>query len=85
MAVLRVAAFGAFLAFLDSTIVNIAFPAIQSYFHGDLGSLSWVLNAYNIAAAVLDNLPVATLAGEEGPLIAVSVRTGSQARPGPTP
>jgi hypothetical protein len=26
--VLLVAAFGAFLAFLDSTIVNIAFPAI---------------------------------------------------------
>jgi NTE family protein len=32
-AVLLVAAFGAFLAFLDSTIVNIAFPAIQRYFH----------------------------------------------------
>lgn len=48
-AVLLVAAFGAFLAFLDSTIVNIAFPAIQRYFHGEsIGSLSWVLNAYNI-------------------------------------
>src|SRR6516162_9553803 len=48
-AVLLVAAFGAFLAFLDSTIVNIAFPAIQRYFHGDsISSLSWVLNAYNI-------------------------------------
>ena len=52
-AVLLVAAFGAFLAFLDSTIVNIAFPAIQRYFHSDLGSLSWVLNAYNIAFAAL--------------------------------
>lgn len=51
-AVLLVAAFGAFLAFLDSTIVNIAFPAIQRYFHGsDISSLSWVLNAYNIAFA----------------------------------
>jgi NTE family protein len=50
--VLLVAAFGAFLAFLDSTIVNIAFPAIQRYFHSsDIGSLSWVLNAYNIAFA----------------------------------
>jgi NTE family protein len=48
-AVLVVAAFGAFLAFLDSTIVNIAFPAIQRYFHGEsISSLSWVLNAYNI-------------------------------------
>ncbi len=52
-AVLLVAAFGAFLAFLDSTIVNIAFPAIQRYFHNDLSSLSWVLNAYNIAFAAL--------------------------------
>jgi EmrB/QacA subfamily drug resistance transporter len=50
--VLLVAAFGAFLAFLDSTIVNIAFPAIQRYFHNsDISSLSWVLNAYNIAFA----------------------------------
>jgi predicted acylesterase/phospholipase RssA len=38
----------------------------------------------HVDGAVLDNLPVATLAGEEGPLIAVSVRTGSQARPAPT-
>lgn len=46
---LLVAAFGAFLAFLDSTIVNIAFPAIQRHFHGEsISDLSWVLNAYNI-------------------------------------
>jgi NTE family protein len=51
-AVLLVAAFGAFLAFLDSTIVNIAFPAIQRYFHhSDISSLSWVLNGYNISFA----------------------------------
>jgi len=54
MAVLLVAAFGAFLAFLDSTIVNVAFPAIQRYFPGsDISSLSWVLNAYNIAFAAI--------------------------------
>ncbi|SPM36873.1 transmembrane transport protein [Mycobacterium rhizamassiliense] len=52
MAVLLVAAFGAFLAFLDSTIVNIAFPNIQKSFptYG-ISSLSWVLNAYNIVFA----------------------------------
>lgn len=51
-AVLAVAAFGAFLAFLDSTIVNIAFPAIEHYFRGStISSLSWVLNGYNIAFA----------------------------------
>lgn len=52
MAVLLVAAFGAFLAFLDSTIVNIAFPNIQKSFPTyTISSLSWVLNAYNIVFA----------------------------------
>lgn len=52
MAVLLVAAFGAFLAFLDSTIVNIAFPNIQKSFPTyAISSLSWVLNAYNIVFA----------------------------------
>src|SRR6201992_1884427 len=50
--VLLVAAFGAFLAFLDSTIVNIAFPNIQQSFPTyAISSLSWVLNAYNIVFA----------------------------------
>ncbi|MBK5306630.1 MAG: DHA2 family efflux MFS transporter permease subunit [Frankiaceae bacterium] len=52
--VLLVAAFGAFLAFLDSTIVNIAFPDIvRSFPDSSLSSLSWVLNAYNIVFAAL--------------------------------
>ncbi len=42
----------AFLAFLDSTIVNIAFPDIQRSFPSyDIGSLSWILNGYNIVFA----------------------------------
>jgi len=50
--VLLVASFGAFLAFLDSTIVNVAFPDIQRSFpDAALSSLSWVLNAYNIVLA----------------------------------
>ncbi|MHA7651594.1 MFS transporter [Mycobacterium sp. ML4] len=49
--ILSVAAFGAFLAFLDSTIVNVAFPDIQRHFHSNMGSLSWVLNGYNIVFA----------------------------------
>ncbi|AGL29204.1 hypothetical protein J113_26015 [Mycobacterium tuberculosis CAS/NITR204] len=48
---LLVAAFGAFLAFLDSTIVNVAFPDIQRHFHSDISDLSWMLNAYNIVFA----------------------------------
>jgi EmrB/QacA subfamily drug resistance transporter len=50
--VLAVAGFGAFLAFLDATIVNVAFPSIQSSFpDSSIGALSWVLNAYNIVFA----------------------------------
>ncbi len=52
MAILLVASFGAFLAFLDSTIVNIAFPDIQRSFPTyDISVLSWILNAYNIVFA----------------------------------
>ena len=50
--VLLVAALGAFLAFLDVTIVNVAFPNIRESFPGtSIGELSWVLNAYNIVLA----------------------------------
>jgi EmrB/QacA subfamily drug resistance transporter len=49
---LLVAAFGAFLAFLDATIVNVAFPSIRASFSGtSIGGLSWVLNGYNIVFA----------------------------------
>ncbi len=52
--VIAVAAFGAFMAFLDSTVVNVAFPSIQSAFpHTSVGTLSWILNAYNIVFAGL--------------------------------
>ncbi|GAB3851211.1 MFS transporter [Nocardioides maradonensis] len=51
---LLVASFGAFLAFLDATIVNICFPAIQQTFHGSSTSaLAWVLNAYNLVFAAM--------------------------------
>ena len=50
--VLLVACFGAFLAFLDATIVNVAFPSIRESFpDSSIGALSWVLNAYNIVFA----------------------------------
>lgn len=52
--VLAVAATGAGLAFLDATIVNVAFPDIRADFRGSsLGGLSWILNAYNIVFAAL--------------------------------
>jgi len=52
--VLIVASAGAFMGFLDVTIVNIAFPDLQRDFSGtSLGELSWILNAYAIVFAAL--------------------------------
>src|ERR1051326_628800 len=52
--VLLVTAVAVFMGFLDVTIVNIAFPDIRESFKGSsLGTLSWVLNAYNIVFAAL--------------------------------
>src|SRR5436309_11607797 len=50
--VLAIASLGAAVAFVDATIVNIAFPSIARSFSGtSISSLSWVLNAYNIVFA----------------------------------
>jgi EmrB/QacA subfamily drug resistance transporter len=52
--VLLVAMAGVFMAFLDNTIVTIAFPNLmQSFPDSSLSSLSWVFNIYNIALAAL--------------------------------
>jgi EmrB/QacA subfamily drug resistance transporter len=64
--VLGVTALAAFMAFLDATIVNIAFPDIQRSFSDvDRATLSWVLNAYNIAFAAL-LVPAGRLADRVG-------------------
>src|SRR5437588_9988545 len=53
-AVLVVCSLAAFMAFLDATIVNVAFPSIQGTFHHVARSwLSWVLNGYNVVFAAL--------------------------------
>jgi EmrB/QacA subfamily drug resistance transporter len=53
-AVLAVAGLGVFPAFLDMTIVNVAFPDLERSFLGATrAELSWVLSAYNIAFAAL--------------------------------
>src|SRR4051812_24294295 len=52
--VLLVTAVAVFMAFLDVTIVNVAFPSIRAAFpSASLPELSWVLNAYNIVFAAL--------------------------------
>jgi NTE family protein len=49
-----IACAGAFLAFLDTTIVNIAFPDISASFSGaDRDALSWVLDGYFVVIAAL--------------------------------
>ena len=51
--ILGVVALGMFMALLDSTIVNIAIPAIVVDLKTSLANVSWVLNAYNIGLAAL--------------------------------
>ncbi len=49
-----IACTGAFLAFLDTTIVNIAFPDISASFSdADRDALSWVLDGYFVVIAAL--------------------------------
>jgi NTE family protein len=66
--VLAVSSFGVFMAFVDATIVNIAFPNIaESFPETEISSLSWVLNAYNIvfAAFLLPAGRIADLLGRK--------------------
>jgi EmrB/QacA subfamily drug resistance transporter len=44
---------GFFMVMLDSTIVNITLPVMVQYFHTDMEMISWVMNGYNLAFAVL--------------------------------
>jgi len=53
-AVLLVASMAAFMAFLDDTVVGIAFPnMLRSFPQATVAELSWVFNGYNIAFAAL--------------------------------
>ena len=64
--VLLVTSVAVFMSFLDTTIVNIAFPDIRASFpESSLSQLSWILNAYNIVfAAAL--IPAGRLADRFG-------------------
>ncbi|AIQ11526.1 MFS transporter [Paenibacillus durus] len=44
---------GFFMALLDTTIVNIALPEMTKHFGGSVSGISWVMNGYNLAFAVL--------------------------------
>ena len=50
--VLAVSSIGGFMAFVDATVVNVAFPDMQASFPDvRISELSWVLNGYNIVFA----------------------------------
>ena len=44
---------GFFMPLLDTTIVNITLPTMTEYFATDVQRISWVINGYNLAFAVL--------------------------------
>jgi len=51
--ILAAVSVGMFMALLDVTIVNIAIPAILDDFGTTVSRVSWVINAYSLALAVL--------------------------------
>ena len=62
---LALGSLGAFVVFLDTTIVNVAFEAISHSFHSNTDRLAWVLNAYSLVfAAAL--IPAGRLADRYG-------------------
>ena len=44
---------GFFMALLDTTIVNVTLPKMTNYFNTTMNHISWVVNGYNLAFAVL--------------------------------
>jgi len=63
--VLALGSLGVFVVFLDTTIVNIAFPTISRSFGTTTGNLSWVLNAYSLVFAAM-LIPAGRLADRYG-------------------
>jgi len=65
MQVLALGSLGVFVVFLDTTIVNIAFPTISRSFQTSTGHLAWVLNAYSLVFAAM-LIPAGRLADRYG-------------------
>ncbi|HZM58367.1 MAG TPA: MFS transporter [Vicinamibacterales bacterium] len=51
--VLAAAILGSSLAFIDSTVVNVALPALQSAFDATLADIQWVVESYALTLAAL--------------------------------
>jgi EmrB/QacA subfamily drug resistance transporter len=63
--VLALGSLGVFVVFLDTTIVNIAFPTISRAFNTTTSGLAWVLNAYSLVFAAM-LIPAGRLADRYG-------------------
>ncbi|RDV00882.1 MFS transporter [Trinickia dinghuensis] len=46
------ASIGYFVVQLDVSIVNLSLPAMQAYYHADVATLQWIVNAYTLAFSV---------------------------------
>ena len=46
--ILAAAILGSSMAFIDSTVVNVALPAIQASFHADVVDIQWVVESYGL-------------------------------------
>src|SRR5246500_4788810 len=44
---------GSSMAFIDSTVVNVALPALQAGFHATLVDVQWVVESYGLLLAAL--------------------------------
>jgi len=45
--------FGAFMAVMDISVVNVAMPHMMGAFSQDLSSITWVATAYSIAEIIM--------------------------------
>ncbi|QDQ80672.1 MFS transporter [Paraburkholderia megapolitana] len=50
---LALVASGMFMAVLDTTIVNVALPALRADLHASVGGLAWIVDAYTLSFAAL--------------------------------
>src|ERR1700675_4462855 len=44
---------GSSMAFIDSTVVNVALPALQASFHATVVDVQWVVESYGLLLAAL--------------------------------
>jgi MFS family permease len=51
--ILAVTILGSSMAFIDSTVVNVALPALQSALHATLADIQWVVESYALFLAAL--------------------------------